>query len=120
MNKQATELLDALSAKFGTTAAHLWDVLIRQVYVEAVQAAVFVAVSALMVWLSVRYLRTMPKHEYHKNEHKPTFKHIVVGVWGGLWLIGVFLQVPWIFNSLTYIFNPEYGALKLLGEALGQ
>ena len=50
--------IDALSAKIGTTAAHVWDVYVQQARVEAIRDTVFVVllliVSSLLAYLSYR------------------------------------------------------------------
>jgi hypothetical protein len=53
--------IDALSAKIGTTAAHVWDVYVQQARVEAIRDTVFVVllliVSYFLGYLSYRLFR---------------------------------------------------------------
>ena len=122
-SKNLNEILDVLALRFGTTVAHLWDVLIRQVYVEAIQATLFVLMSVLVVsWCFRCVTRTAQSGTRYEGRPKDWDNwhplNIVALVFGCLWLIVVLVEIPWMFNAFTYVFNPEYGALKLLGSAL--
>ena len=61
--------IDALAAKIGTTAQHIWDVYVAQARVEAIRDTLFVVlfliVSSLLAYLSYRLFRYgIKKNEY--------------------------------------------------------
>ncbi len=117
MNAQnVTQILDALAARFGTTAAHLWDVLIRQVYVEAVQGIIVYAILIPLMWRGWKAFAAAP---FEEDDYTISSNKVALGV---LLLFGFLFataELVWFLNALAYVFNPEYGALRLVGEALG-
>jgi hypothetical protein len=53
MQTQLLSRLDALAAKLGVTANHIWAVLLKQAQVELVQSIVWAILAALVVCLTV-------------------------------------------------------------------
>lgn len=111
--KNVSDILDVLAVKFGTTASHLWEVLVRQVYLEAGQAVVWlVGFSLLMAYCGRALAKDTTK------SYDPTTKQVILWIGVGLSALCILIELPWCFNAITYTLNPEYGALKLVGEAL--
>jgi hypothetical protein len=108
--RTVAQTLDVLAAKFGATGAHLWAVLIRQVYVEAIQAGVAVLLTGLLTWWMYRGL----KLEIAKDRYANTENWTVGLVIGGC-LFAVACICAMIF--IPQIANPEYGALQHVLDA---
>ncbi len=117
MNDQTIKLIEQLAEKFGTTAEHLWSVLIKQ--------------APIYGWTNVLFLATMPfalffvtkklaeSFEVLSSYQEDNSKNIIHGaafiIYGStLFLISVFLLTS-IFDVdliLASFFNPEYWAMK--------
>lgn len=113
MNDQTTKLITDLAAKLGTTADHLWGVLIRQApisaAVNAVVLLVLLTVCTVLWVLSARRL-TNPK----KVDEAPTLILTVMAACMSFCLaVMSFVVVDGVASGF---FNPEYWALK---EVLG-
>lgn len=117
MNAQnVTQILDALAARFGTTAAHLWGVLIRQVYVTAILDTAIFVVLAVATYILVGMARAQHKKDPNGYDDWTTGVTIISAVAGFLTLLGGFFAKSSVVQAIV---NPEYGALKLIGEAIG-
>ncbi len=117
MNAQnVTQILDALAARFGTTAAHLWEVMIRQVYVEAVQGIIVYAILIPLMWKAWKVFAATPMQD---KDGDPSAQKIILMILLLFGFIFAIAELVWFLNALAYVFNPEYGALKLVGEAIG-
>lgn len=104
--KTVEEILTVLAAKFGTTAAHLWDVLVRQAYVEGALAVFWVVVSAVAVYIAARGIGREAKKEYSYND---------TGLmWASLGILFIVVGGINIDVAVTSLGNPEYAALKLV------
>ena len=112
MNPELLTRLDAIATKLGIAAAHLWDILVRQVYVEAVTDGVMFVVYAA-VWAYA--FRRARRNWNDSNIDTETAWLLGLGI-GGLI---VFLAGLFAFSeTVTAILNPEAGALKILGRLL--
>lgn len=114
MNAQnINQILDALAQRFGTTAAHLWAVLIRQVYVVGIADAVVevvllaICVGAVLVW---RALASNGDYEGFGMVAAPG----VAALAAVFFVIGIFASI----NDWASMLNPEYGALQLVLQAV--
>lgn len=113
-NKQIEELLIKLAEKLGTTVEHLWAVLVRQVYAEAINSSILLIllISAIILFNWVRVTKfPIWEEDFHEHEFK-------IGAFfiSGLGLaiatvVGVLTLIPTIVTNLV---NPEYRALRLL------
>ena len=112
--KTVEEILTVLAAKFGTTAAHLWDVLVRQAYVEGALAVFWVVVSVVIIYnATVRFPRALAALKGAEYDEEPP--HIAALVlWGALALIFTIVGGVNIDVAVTSLGNPEYAALKLV------
>jgi hypothetical protein len=123
--KTVSEILDVLAVKFGTAAGHLWDVLVRQLYIEAafstVLAVIFTIATVVMgrkvyAWWTVDLAEGGggPRVWADSNEELAVLGSIVAVLCA---IVAAFAIGIAIFNCLQ-LMNPEYGALKLVGRAL--
>ncbi len=98
------EVIDVLAQKFGSTGAHLWEVIVRQQYVDAI-TSFFEIIGIVLV---IKFLMI------------PWFKKLYLEEWDGVgWL--PFSLVSTMFVIILYIgfeiiigtlVNPEFGALN--------
>lgn len=126
MNKETVDLLKGLADKLGTTAEHLWAVLIRQAYVSFATDLVLYAL--LIVWLSLCYrlvrqwlekASECKKGQKHSFEDNGQFKYelgavLIVSLSFLLCLIAAFV-IP---DTITKIVNPEFWALQQILETV--
>ncbi len=110
--------LAALAAKLGTTAQHIWAVLIRQARVEIAIDAIFLILSILIFSAWFRWLRTYLKRnesDFFDGSPAEVFPLIVCGI-GCLILFG--FCVACLFELPTLLLNPEYWALQQIMGAM--
>lgn len=103
------QILDALAARFSVPAAHLWDILIRQAYVNFVIALVAFLITAPAFGYATR--RWLKADGYEEGER-----------WGGVTLLtGVLFTgaVLAVLSTVGGAVNPEYYALNAVLTALG-
>ena len=113
MNETTEKLIRELAEKLGTTADHLWGVLIRQAPISsATEAAALGIYAAVMVW-GYRLVREKTKTNGDWNDDcgSIALPWMVwsVGVLGLLIALGCSLS-----NIVAGFVNPEYWALKQL------
>lgn len=109
MNEQTQKLLSELAVKFGTTAEHLWGVLIRQAGIEAwVHTIVAVALIILVVsaWIALKW----NFKRLDEGEFEPMFFIILTIVS----LLVVIFFIATVADDFTQIMNPEFWAMKKL------
>jgi len=122
MNGKYQALIEALASKLGTTAEHLWGVLVQQAPISGVVDLVLcVAITAVMVRFValVKHKTTTP--ERSKENPYPRAE------WGGdgaaplAWLaafiagmLALFFVINSVHGIVTAFVNPEYWALKQL------
>lgn len=125
--KNISDILEVLAVRFGTTVEHLWAVLIRQVYVDAivnVSAGIAFTVAAIIVSRIVYRWHTvvLPPQPGYANGH--TFEYTNEGLAVTAFIAAILLCIlavicdAFAVGSLAQLANPEYGALKMLGAAL--
>lgn len=113
MNEQITKLLEQLAAKLGTTAEHLWGVLIRQARIEAVTDSLFVILTLVGGYWYYRWIKSYIKRNPYEDAEI-----------AGLIILGIPMVVSTIISFIclflipSELFNPEYWALKEVLNAL--
>lgn len=105
--------IDALSAKIGTTAAHMWDVYVQQARVEAIRDTVFVVllliVSYLLGYLSYRLFRHGIKRDNYDDWPFITGTFSVIGSVGSL-IAALVIS----YGAIGELLNPQYWAFQHL------
>lgn len=123
MNDSLQTVLAALATKLGTTAEHLYGVLVKQAYIAAVTDLLFamVYVGFTLFFASVvRRKTSVPVSDgrYVQPEWAADgafFAHAAVWV---LAAIGVLVVGSCIHTVTTVLLNPEYWALNKILSAL--
>lgn len=116
-SQEVLSRLDALAAKLGVAASHLWAVLVRQAYVEAAGTALFVAMIVALTYVAVRVFRYGRAKEWYSgfdNESACIGTAVACLGLGVCWVIAL-VQ---IVCSAQNILNPEYFALSKILEAV--
>ncbi len=109
MNKDnVNQILDALAARLGTPAAHLWAVLVRQAAIEFWTQAGLTLFAWALVLVGLRYTRS-------RWEDWDDFQPIVLVI-GGAAVAATIIATIVTIQYVGYLLNPEYYALR---EVLG-
>jgi len=108
VNKETVDLIRDLAAKLGTTAEHLWGVLLRQAPISGATDLMQYALLAVAVALWWKWVKATKKRGQYRDEAA----WIPVGTVGVALavMVGVaFFSFP---TTVAAFFNPEYWALK--------
>lgn len=121
MDDKTAALIEKLADKLGTTAEHLWGVLLRQAPINAlVDLFINAAMVVTAVYLTRLVIRKITVPLLSRDEY------MARPAWNGdmAWLAGAMLTVWWIvtllrmFNTMTgtvtAFFNPEFWALSYI------
>lgn len=121
MDDRYNVLIDTLANKLGTTAEHLWGVLLRQApisgFIDIVQCVVLVVFAALVVILAKNKTTIPAETNENPYPHAEWTEELAVIAWVAAMLISV-IAVLCLKRSVPEIvaafLNPEYWALKQL------
>jgi hypothetical protein len=109
------EAIAAISEKLGVATSHVYEVLVRQQFVEGV-VGVLAPVSCIIFALIAWNLGDSEGKSY-KYELGAPISQIIFGVIAGVMLLLTVLTVP---GTIGKLLNPEYYALKDITEQVGQ
>lgn len=108
MNDKTLELIQQLATKFGTTADHLWGVLIKQAPVSCgCDLVVLIAYAFFFIWGFRKFI-----HQLRTNTSSD--KDALYFVGGALTLLGgglLLLMLAFIPETISGFTNPEYWAM---------
>ena len=114
MNEQTTKLISDLAAKLGTTAEHLWDVLIRQAPIASTVNIVCFVVMLTAIPICIKWLTWSVKKgdDADYDEEIVYFvQAFIAGAIGFVSLLGVLFGIGSMSMTIAGFFNPEYWAL---------
>lgn len=116
MNEETLKLIEAFAAKLGTTAEHVWAVLVRQAYVSGWCDLVFYLAVSIAVALTLKLAKKCQQKAKEESDKRG---------WGDEegWVAGltaclitsmilVLVSILSIDDTITKFFNPEYWALR--------
>ncbi len=113
MNEQTTKLIEQLSSKLGTTAEHLWGVLIRQAPISAITDLLTSGFIVFLVWKSFQIVQRKTKET---EESEPDWVEegafVAWCIWGLLALISISIVISSVEGIVAGLVNPEFWALK--------
>lgn len=111
MNKEVVEMINELAERFGTTAEHLWSVLVNQAAISGLMDILFIVIliSIASVWI-VFVLRKTADTSYNGWESEGKFFGYMSIFF--VCFLGFFFIIFALQNIATAFFNPEYWALK--------
>jgi hypothetical protein len=117
MNQETLNALKDLAGKLGTTAEHLWSVLIRQAYVSFATDLFLYAAASVAIYALIKGARELFKIEENPftQENPALIFAIVLGVVAVAISGMVLIQIP---HTITKIINPEYWALMQVLDAI--
>lgn len=121
MDEKYQALIESLASKLGTTAEHLWGVLVRQAPISGIVDLVLcVAITVVTVWFValVKNKTTEPEStDEDRYPHAAWRDEAAVLAWVVALFVGVFALVCVIGSAqgiAAAFANPEYWALKQL------
>lgn len=107
MNEQTAKLIEKLAEKLGTTAEHLWGVLVQQAYIDSVTKLTGIIFSFIIL---CAILALFPKLKRMDFIEEGDFYHYVVLI------LFAFVLICYASSEASIIIagfvNPEYWALK--------
>jgi hypothetical protein len=112
MNERTEKLLRELAEKLGTTAEHLWSVLIREAGIEAVTGIVLLIGTALSLVVFLWLTRLAWIKASDSSEDVWIFPAIVLSTGSLIFAIALAVQVSEVGLIVSGFCNPEYWAFK--------
>jgi hypothetical protein len=117
MNKETLDLVKGLVEKLGTTADHLWGVLIKQAPISSACDCVAVFFIVVLSVLAIFKISNSSQHQEGKTKQLYFYEHdeLAIGLTAVLFIIAFITIMAFIFSFNTIMagfFNPEYWALK--------
>lgn len=113
MNEATAKLIEELAAKLGTTAEHLWGVLVRQAPISATVSAALTLAWVVVLVCGWRFaVRSMKQASEDSMMHDEEVRAVVIG---SLILVSVATAVAIAIGSVGCVSafaNPEFWALK--------
>jgi hypothetical protein len=110
MDEKYAQLLETLATKLGTTAEHLWGVLLRQAPISGAVDLALCIILAAVAWKLIALVKRKtadPESEWRFDPLPAVFFALVATILSGVAL----LSIPGIVSAFA---NPEYWALKQL------
>ena len=121
MDEHYQQLIDTLATKLGTTAEHLWDVLIRQAPISGAVDLVLCVSMLVAAWRLIVFVKrktTVPKKtEHNKFPYAEWGGNDAMLGWGAalcMAAVAVFYTLSSASTIIAAFVNPEYWALKEL------
>jgi ABC-type proline/glycine betaine transport system permease subunit len=116
--EQIAPLLEKLANKLGTTADHLWGVMIVQARIDGYVTLAQIAIMVVATFFYVKGLKYFLKNaeEMHEGAFAASVICVVIGA-----IIGIIVWLTTFFNLnllIASFFNPEYYALHEIMQAL--
>jgi uncharacterized BrkB/YihY/UPF0761 family membrane protein len=111
MSENLEAVLIELAKKFGTTAEHLWAVMVKQAYISAASELLFfILFGGVLLFGAVKIWGAIQAYEegYYKREAKEMF-WIIGGFVGGGFLLVFYC---FISSAIQRVANPEFWALQ--------
>ena len=111
MDQKTDELIRELAAKLGTTAEHLWGVLVRQAPVDGamwIASSVFIAILWLAWW---KYCHWVAKQEWGDDYDRGILHGSAIGLPGVVLLVATIVHLSGANMAAAAFINPEYWAL---------
>jgi hypothetical protein len=114
MNPELLSRLDALAAKLGVASGQLWEILIRQARLDAINDIVWGLVQVAAIWFLVRLGYRKIKADPHGWDD-----WIMAYILGGLacFMMSVFAVIN-LSGAPIQLINPQYWAFRQITGAL--
>jgi len=119
MNQETKEIIQEIAEKLGTTAEHLWGVLIKQAGINAITDVIIATITICVFAFTFKYvMKKTHVPEKTEEERYPTAEwddelgvlaHIILLIFA---IIAASITLASIYTVITALLNPEYWALK--------
>lgn len=113
MEQQIAPLLEKLAAKLGTTAEHLWGVLVKQAPIDGTVELVGAILMFIGTFILIKKLPKIINYIEEKDNEGLTIVSVFGGVLGGVAIVTyAILFLATLSTLIAAFFNPEYWALQ--------
>jgi hypothetical protein len=118
---QLTNLLEQLAIKLGTTVEYLWEVLIKQAYINGILGMVYIVFTLLATIVLYRFHKYFSgPHEkynnhtkyYDENAEEVSVSQVIMFTAALILLVMNLCMIVVIHATITAFMNPEYWALQ--------
>jgi hypothetical protein len=106
--------LEGLASGLKTTGDHVYTVLLRQQLIEAIEGLFIWLITFCFILCFAHYIKKPFEDEYGDTTREGAIA-CIFGVVSGVFIIASFC---WLNPIITGLFNPEYGALKVILDAI--
>jgi hypothetical protein len=120
MNEQIQSMLLKVAEKLGTTAEHLWEVLVKQAQIKGYCDIFWIILLPVLFWIwykAARYVQINSDNDKH-DEGVTFFATVGLVIAAGVLIILSIWTVCDLPITIACFVNPEYVALKSLLEML--
>lgn len=111
-NEQLNNLLIQLANKFGVSAEHLYEVMLKQVYVDAILYVVWtlilIVVATHVIGWSLSFWKTA-NMDY--DDALPAVFHLVADTILAMWIVIHLSKTDWFITALV---NPEFNIIRYI------
>lgn len=113
MDQNTEQLLTQLSEKLGVAASHLWEVMITQAHISAINFIVVLSLISI-IWITTIFVYF--KYYFKELSRDDQLEYYIPITLGSIVLIVAIIgNIPGIITRFT---NPEYWALKEIAELI--
>jgi hypothetical protein len=112
MNHETLQMIQKMADGLGTTATHLWMVLVKQAYIGGVINCILTLIYVLVVAILGICTAITMRGDDEDKKAAMVIACLVFGVVGGIFAIGM------LADNLTRLMNPEYWALQQVLETV--
>lgn len=112
MNETTDKLIRDLAEKLGTTAEHLWEVLVKQAWISGVTDLVITTIVGVLLVIATREFSG-----WRKGANRDNCDDDIAAQLGSIgvaiaWCVFVVVAANVASASVSALLNPEYWALK--------
>lgn len=114
-------ILDALAERFGSTAAELWAILIRQQVIKGVTGLIWIAFGVVALVIVAKLVRFAAKMANEKGLDDVLYNNpfLIMGIILGT-IFGLCLIALNVSGVVTAFANPQYAALRDVMVLIGK
>ena len=113
--EQLAQILDELGTRLGPTGQHVFELAVRQVYINAAVVGIIFG-----VWLLITLVAAVPAYRWSQSGNSYSDRGFVLGTISVFWGIGGLLLFIMVVIYVPSIFNPEYAAIRDILSAIGR
>ena len=110
MNPEIINKLEILANKLGTTAEHLLNITIKQIYIDAILYPLITLTILLLLYFILSYAKK--ERIKTKNEDEDTLFFGIQIICHCMLLFFYTVSIFITAKSISYLLNPEYHAIK--------